>query len=111
MPLVNDPPKQATAAIPMGRPVIASIAVSAMELSGEVQIILMIPPSRNPIRIGDVVVASETAFPMMASTLVTPGSTKYATPRDRDATTRAPTITFGPSGSFFSIKGATKPMI
>ena len=83
MPLVKDPPKQAIAAIPIGRPVIPSIAVRAIELSGEVQIILMIPPSRNPMRTGDVVIASETVFPMIVRTFVTPGSTKYATPRDR----------------------------
>ena len=52
-PLVKEPPKQAIAAIPIGRPVSPSIAVRAIELNGEVQIILISPPKRNPIRIGD----------------------------------------------------------
>ena len=50
--------------MPMGRPVRPSMAVSAMELRGEVQIILMIPPSRNPIRRGDCSVAAVIMVPI-----------------------------------------------
>ena len=52
------------AAIPMGRPVSPSMAVRAMELNGEVQIILIIPPNRKPIRIGDCSVAAVIVFPI-----------------------------------------------
>ena len=53
IPFVKEPPTHAIAAIPIARPFNPSIAVSAIELSGEVQIIFIIPPSKNPITIGD----------------------------------------------------------
>ena len=53
IPFVKDPPTHAIAAIPIASPLSPSIAVRAIELSGEVQIIFIIPPSKNPITIGD----------------------------------------------------------
>ena len=53
IPFVKEPPKHATAAIPIGSPVSPNMAVSAIELNGDVQIIFIIPPSKNPITIGD----------------------------------------------------------
>ena len=46
-PLVKEPPKQAIAAIPMGSPVSPSMAVRAMELRGDVQIILITPQQKS----------------------------------------------------------------
>ena len=43
--------------------------------------------------------------------MFTPGSTLTTIIRAIGATARAPTITFTPSGSFFSIIGATNPTI
>ena len=64
MPLENAPPKQAIAAMPMGSPVRPSIAVSAMELRGDVQIIFRMPPSKKPITMGDCSVAAVMTAPI-----------------------------------------------
>ena len=77
-PLVKEPPKHAMAAMPMGSPVSPSMAVRAMELRGDVQIILMTPPSRSPIRIGDCSVAAVIMPPMCARAAFTAGSTRNA---------------------------------
>ena len=110
IPLVNEPPTQAIAAIPIGRPVRPSIAVSAMELSGEVHIIFMIPPSKKPITIGDWSVAALMVPPIRVRRAVTAGSTVRAMMRARGAMISAPPMILMPSGSFFSITGAISPI-
>ena len=98
------------AAIPIGRPVSPNIAVSAIELSGDVQIIFIIPPNKNPITIGDWSVAAEIVAPMCDRIHVTPGSTTVTIIRATGAITSAPAIMLIPTGSFFSIIGAMNPM-
>ena len=62
-PFVKEPPTHAMAAIPIASPCKPSIAVNAIELKGEVHIILMIPPSKNPITKGDCSAAAEIVPP------------------------------------------------
>ena len=78
MPLVKEPPTQAMAAIPIGRPERPSMAVSAIELKGEVQIIFMMPPRRKPMTMGDCSVAAVMVPPMRVSTTETTGSEAQA---------------------------------
>ena len=110
IPLVKEPPKQAIAAIPMGSPVSPSMAVSAMELSGDVQIILIIPPKRNPIRTGDWSVAAVIVFPIYPIAALTTGSVRKAMPLAMGARSRAPRMVSRPAGRCFSITGAIKPI-
>lgn len=66
------------------------MAVSAIELSGEVQIIFMIPPSRKPITSGDCSAAAVMVPPMTPSTELTAGSTAKAIRRETGAMISAP---------------------
>ena len=109
-PLVKEPPKQAIAAIPMGSPVSPSMAVRAMELRGDVQIILITPPSRSPMRMGDCSVAAEIMPPMCARAAFTAGSTRKAMNLAIGAIMRAPSTESRPGGRCFSINGAMKPI-
>ena len=59
--------------------------------------------------IGDVRVASVIVFPIIESTIVTPGFTNAAMALATEATARAPTMTSSPSGSFFSMAGPIRP--
>ena len=111
IPFVKEPPTHAIAAIPIASPSSPSMAVRAIELSGEVQIIFIIPPSRNPMISGDCSAAAEIIRPMLSSVELTTGSTAMAIILASGAIARAPTIRFRPSGSFFSRNGATKPTI
>ena len=109
-PLVKEPPTQAIAAIPMASPSSPSIAVNAIELSGEVQIILMMPPSRKPITMGDCSVAAEMVSPMRVRMMLTAGLTATTIRCDSGAMISAPRMIFSPSGSFFSTIGAIRPI-
>src|SRR3712207_1579337 len=97
------------AAIPIARPFNPSIAVKAIELNGEVQIIFIIPPSKKPITKGDCSAATEIIPPILSKVEFTNGSTPNAIILASGAKTNAPKITFKPSGNFFSIIGAINP--
>lgn len=105
----------ATARLPMaiGKPVNPSIAVSAMELNGDVEITVMSPPSIIPIIIGLSVVATEIMEPIFPSVAFTMGSISIAIPRDNGAATNKIARNSTPAGSFFSknltIKATTYP--
>ena len=96
MPFVKEPPTQAIAAIPIGSPESPSIAVRAIELSGEVQIIFIIPPRRKPITIGDCSVAAVMVPPMRVRRTVTTGSDAQAMRWAKGAIKRAPRMIFNP---------------
>ena len=94
----------------MASPSRPSIAVSAIELSGEVQIILMMPPSRNPMTMGDCSVAAAIVPPIRARMTFTAGSAARAIKRAMGAIRSAPPMIFKPSGNLFSITGAISPI-
>lgn len=81
----------------------------AIELSGEVQIIFIIPPRRKPITIGDCSVAAVMVPPMRVRRTVTTGSDAQAMRWAKGAIKRAPRMIFNPSGSFFSTIGESIP--
>ena len=108
-PFVKEPPTHAMAAMPIASPSRPSMAVSAMELSGEVQIIFMMPPSRKPMTTGDCSVAADMVPPMAASVALTAGLTAMTMMRARGAMSSAPPMIFSPSGSFSSMTGARSP--
>ena len=109
IPFVKEPPTQATAAIPIASPFNPNIAVIAIELSGDVQIIFMIPPSKNPMTSGDWSAAAAIVPPIFTSVALTAGSTTIVMILANGAIIKAPAITSNPSGSFLSITGAINP--
>ena len=110
-PFVKDPPTHAIAAIPIASPCKPNIAVNAIELKGEVQIILIIPPNKNPITKGDCSAAAAIVPPIVVKVAFTAGSTKITINLAKGAIARAPNIIFSPSGSLRSIIGDISPTI
>ena len=103
MPLLNAPPTQAIDAMPIGRPVRPSMAVSAIEESGDVHTIFMMPPRTNPIRIGAWSVAAITESPIVPRMLSTAGALTVRMNLARHAVATAPAIVSMPLGMYFLI--------
>ena len=100
----------ATARLPIaiGKPVNPSIAVSAIELSGEVEITVINPPSIIPMIIGLSVVATEIIEPILPSVALTSGSISIAIPREIGAAINKIAKNSTPAGNFFSRNFTTK---
>ena len=79
------------------------MAVRAMELRGEVQIILMMPPSRKPMITGDWSAAAVMVPPIIPRMELTAGSTTSANSLAIGAMVREPRMMSRPVGRYFSM--------